>query len=133
MNDVIGRIKDRIDVLHEIADSQPDGAEYGDLIDTLGQIEEIIRDEESARQLDIPVQCINGCCPIALADEYEDRGMDVIHSCNECQYKTKEPVCEWKKWHNGAYSTCGNSLTVHTDYQAYKYCPYCGKRIEVVE
>lgn len=35
---------------------------------------------------DVPLQCINGSCPIALSDEYEERGMDVVHNCNECPY-----------------------------------------------
>ena len=31
------------------------------------------------------VTCISGC-PIALRDEYAERGYDVIHSCSECGY-----------------------------------------------
>lgn len=42
-------------------------------------------------QIDIPVQCVDGSCPMALSDEYEECGMDVVHSCDECQYRHKEP------------------------------------------
>ena len=32
--------------------------------------------------------CVDGSCPIALSDEYEERGMDVIKSCEDCwKYK----------------------------------------------
>ena len=32
------------------------------------------------------VACVNGSCPIALKDEYEERCMDVPKSCKECWY-----------------------------------------------
>lgn len=32
------------------------------------------------------ITCVNGSCPIALADEYAERGMDVIRSCEDCCY-----------------------------------------------
>lgn len=32
------------------------------------------------------VACVNGSCPIALSSEYEERGCDVVHDCNECHY-----------------------------------------------
>lgn len=32
----------------------------------------------------VGVRCIDGSCPIALHDEYEERGMDCIKSCEEC-------------------------------------------------
>ena len=32
------------------------------------------------------VACVNGSCPVALRDEYEERGYDVVHSCKECHY-----------------------------------------------
>lgn len=32
------------------------------------------------------VACIDGSCPIANADEYNERGYDVIYNCNLCWY-----------------------------------------------
>lgn len=32
------------------------------------------------------VTCIDGGCPIALRDEYIERGYETIKSCNECPY-----------------------------------------------
>lgn len=28
--------------------------------------------------------CINGSCPMALSEEYEEYGIPVVHSCEEC-------------------------------------------------
>lgn len=30
--------------------------------------------------------CVNGSCPIALRDEYAERGYDIVHYCDECLY-----------------------------------------------
>lgn len=32
------------------------------------------------------VTCVDGGCPMALRDEYAERGYDVTHSCDECAY-----------------------------------------------
>ena len=34
----------------------------------------------------VGVTCVNGNCPVALADEYEERGMDVVSKCDDCFY-----------------------------------------------
>lgn len=34
----------------------------------------------------VGVTCVNGCCPIALAEEYEERGMDAVSKCDDCFY-----------------------------------------------
>lgn len=54
-------------------------------------------DEELAKEPqeepNIPIQCVDGSCPIALSEEYEERGMDVIHSCAECPYQPRvQPI-----------------------------------------
>lgn len=36
----------------------------------------------------VGVACVNGSCPIALREEYEEYGIPVINNCNEChKYK----------------------------------------------
>lgn len=30
------------------------------------------------------VACIDGSCPVANFDDYEERDYDVVHNCNEC-------------------------------------------------
>ena len=32
------------------------------------------------------VACVDGSCPIANREEYEERGYDIVHNCNECHY-----------------------------------------------
>ena len=32
------------------------------------------------------VTCVDGGCPVALADEYAERGYDVTRSCDGCAY-----------------------------------------------
>jgi len=32
------------------------------------------------------VSCVDGSCPMALSEEYVERGCDVIRDCNECIY-----------------------------------------------
>lgn len=36
--------------------------------------------------------CVDGHCPIALADDMEERGLDIIHSCDECNYYTNKCI-----------------------------------------
>ena len=56
------------------------------------------------------VSCVDGSCPIALREEYLERGYDLIRNCNEClyyhgcedccffgtEYCTKE-ICEYER------------------------------------
>ncbi len=32
------------------------------------------------------IACVNGTCPKALAEEYEERGMDMVKDCSECSF-----------------------------------------------
>lgn len=34
----------------------------------------------------VGVACIDGSCPMANADEYEERCMDVVKKCDDCFY-----------------------------------------------
>lgn len=34
----------------------------------------------------VGVHCVDGSCPIALSEEYEERCMDVVKSCKGCHY-----------------------------------------------
>lgn len=34
----------------------------------------------------VGITCVDGHCPIANADEYAERGMDVIRNCDNCIY-----------------------------------------------
>ena len=105
---------------------------------------------------DVPVQCINGSCPMALSDEYEERGMDVVHNCSECQYREDKEqkslikdspklaqelvqdteCCEWEVLDNiifDSYKTdCFHEFNTTSDIREFRYCPYCGRMIKVV-
>ena len=40
------------------------------------------------------VTCVNGNCPIALSDKYEEYGIPITNSCNNCfYYKGCEDCC----------------------------------------
>lgn len=40
------------------------------------------------------VSCVDGSCPIANYEDYEERGYDVVHNCSECYlYKGCEDCC----------------------------------------
>lgn len=34
----------------------------------------------------VGVVCVNGSCPIANIEEYEERGYDVVRNCKDCHY-----------------------------------------------
>lgn len=34
----------------------------------------------------VGVTCVDGSCPMANADEYQERGMDVIKNCDDCGF-----------------------------------------------
>lgn len=42
------------------------------------------------------IRCINGNCPIALSEEYEERGMDVIRDCDDCVESGLCKDCIWE-------------------------------------
>ena len=42
------------------------------------------------------VNCVDGSCPMALGEEYAERGMPVVYSCNECTYHTSCDDCDWQ-------------------------------------
>ena len=49
------------------------------------------------------VSCIDGTCPIANRDEYEERGYDVISSCEDCnRYKGCED-CRFSEGEESKY------------------------------
>lgn len=42
------------------------------------------------------VACVDGSCPIANREEYEERGYDVVHNCKECGYYNGCDDCAFK-------------------------------------
>lgn len=44
----------------------------------------------------VGITCVNGNCPIALREEYEEREMDVVKSCKECPYYKGCEDCAWE-------------------------------------
>ncbi len=34
----------------------------------------------------VGVSCVDGTCPMAKAEEYEERCMDVVKKCSDCHY-----------------------------------------------
>ena len=66
------------------------------------------------------------------ADLYKEAINDVIEIVK--QGDVSDDVCEWKKddMCETVYMVCGGCFT--SEYQKdFKYCPYCGKKIKVVE
>lgn len=48
----------------------------------------------------VGLACIDGSCPIANADEYAERCMDVVRKCEDCHYYNG---CEDCALHNTEY------------------------------
>ena len=49
--------------------------------------------KEQQEEPNIPLECVDGSCPIALSEEYEECGMDAVHSCAECPYQPQvQPI-----------------------------------------
>jgi hypothetical protein len=90
MDNTIERIKKRIEDVQSKLDRSVfcdyDNAKYDGYECAL-----IIIDEELAKEPqeepNIPLECVDGSCPIALSEEYAERGVDIVHSCAECQYQ----------------------------------------------
>lgn len=39
--------------------------------------------------------CVNGSCPIANSESYEECGIPLVHFCNECSYYKGCEECYW--------------------------------------
>ena len=42
------------------------------------------------------VSCVNGSCPIAIREDYEEYGIPVVRSCDECHKYRGCEDCEWE-------------------------------------
>ena len=70
--------------------------------------------EELAKEPNIPMQCVDGSCPMAWSEEYEERGMDVVHSCAECPYQPSDMNYKSDKYYvmNSIGEVCGYDLNL---------------------
>jgi len=72
--------------------------------------------------------------------------MDKCVACIPCMFEREQPYssanadvveeCEWKEVKDRDYAntTCGQQMYLNIERRTnYKYCPYCGKLIRVVE
>ena len=41
----------------------------------------------------VGLRCIDGSCPVANREEYEERGYDVVRSCADCPEERKCEIC----------------------------------------
>lgn len=59
---------------------------------------------------------------------------DAIQTIRELQSKSEE-VCKWKyePLIKFASSNCGGFDAQRIDFDKFKYCPYCGRKIKVVD
>ena len=96
MNDLIERIKQSVKehsyhIVHGI-----NNHDEGMTVQGFYQVidEELVKDPQE--EPNIPIQCVDGSCPIALSEEYEERGMDIVHNCEECPYQPKKEPQEYK-------------------------------------
>ena len=49
--------------------------------------------KEPQKEPNIPLVCVDGSCPMALSEEYEECGMDIVHNCEECPYQPQaQPI-----------------------------------------
>jgi len=96
MNDLIERIKQSVKehsyhIVHGI-----NNHDEGMTVQGFYQVidEELVKDPQE--EPNIPLECVDGSCPMALSDEYEERGMDIVHNCEECPYQPKKEPQEYK-------------------------------------
>lgn len=64
---------------------------------------------------------------------YKDTKAISIHKAIEIvkQGGVSDDVCEWREEGLFLYTSCGDRVNAYSD--DFKYCPYCSKRIKVVE
>ena len=94
---------------------------------------DIIKNQSTAHSVDKVIEEIEkanqGCCIYCGCDLYSDDVIEIVKHGG-----ISDNVCEWRLTDIRklmSYETsCGNEDLY--DY-SYKYCPYCGKKIKVVE
>ena len=67
-------------------------------------------------------------------NDYDEALKFAIQTIRELQSKSEE-VCKWKyeTLIKFASSNCGGFDAQRIDFDKFKYCPYCGRKIKVVE
>lgn len=69
-------------------------------------------------------------------ENFRGRGcwMEAISIVEEVKRQYNEDVCEWEVKCNYYVTSCNNSTDIMCQLKDnYIYCPYCGKKIKVVE
>ena len=94
MDNTIERIKKEIkDWQADIHDNEYDADKFDFVFDRILEIIDEELAKEPQEEPNIPLECVDGSCPIALSEEYEEWGMDVVHSYAECPYQPQvQPI-----------------------------------------
>ena len=56
----------------------------------------------------VGVSCVDGSCPMANAEEFMERGYDIVHNCSECGYYHGCEDCAF----NGMSECCEQKYSV---------------------
>ena len=87
---------------------------------TAYDIDKVVEEIEKANQ---------GCCNYCGCDLYSDDAIEIVK-----QGVISDDVCEWKVKSNYYVTECSHDTDVMYGLkQDFKFCPYCGKKIKVVE
>lgn len=104
------------------------------------------------------VACVSGSCPIALRDEYAERGYDTVKSCAECPFYEGCADCAFEgeafcprsekakneedgdaheereaRWKGAGLGDYYCSLCQHTISGRTRFCPECGAKMDAWE
>lgn len=98
----------------------------------IGRLEEKAKhDEQRAIKTD-ETECISAITALqAMADRYRD----AIEIVNQLAEEYNNDFCEWKQEDEEGFSNCRFNYQeiISDEVSGFVYCPYCGKKIKVVE
>ena len=110
---------------------------YGGKFDCFKEIKLIIKNQQISYDVDKIIKELENMSndiPLQYENNYEQGISDGIDEAIEIvkQGVTTDDMCEWNRVDEEGYSNCRNDYDeTYPDF--FKYCPYCSKKINVVE
>ena len=114
----------KANALRELIDAQPIAYSVDKIVEELEKIKGLACDGKSCSECEYTSDCFNGEQSEKVAI---DKAIEIVN-----QGGVSDDVCEWKMDNVGASIGCRSDLH-HTGYVNRTYCPYCRKKIKVVE
>lgn len=128
--------KSQIKAILDFVDKQPTAHDSELVINAINNVEKVVEQLEEEREYSYTnfTEYVNEKSP-CLDDEYDDcfhRGLE--RAIKIVKQGITDDVCEWHKVKNGNAYKCNTHEEIH-DQRVLDWCkcPYCGKKIKVVE